>query len=197
MEDADAAIAERVKAGDTDAYRLLVERHSRSVFRLAFRVTGNEFDAEDVVQEAFLRAYRQIGSYESRANFGTWVYRIAWNYALDLIRARKRHDEKRVDPHREDGRAAVDIVSSPEPEPDRVYYGAQVREHIDAALSALSEQERTAFLLRHCEGQSIDQIGAVLGTANSATKNAVFRAVRKLREALDPVVSSYHATRNG
>lgn len=194
-EDADAKAVERVRSGDADGFRVLVDRYSRSVFRLAYRMTGNDADAEDVVQETFLRAYRQLESYESRSSFSTWIYRIAANYSLDLIRARKRHEDRRVvGLDHEDGNV-LDTVRSNQPGQDRVLYGSQVRAKIDAALAELSDQERTAFLLRHFEGQSIEEIGAVLGTAGSATKNSIFRAVRKLREALEPVVSSYDAAR--
>src|SRR5579872_4914525 len=92
---AEAALA-RARRGDGEAFRELVERHSRSVFRLAFRMTGNEHDAADVVQESFLRAYKQLGRFESRANFGTWLYRITANCAVDLMRSRQsRHDVSR------------------------------------------------------------------------------------------------------
>src|ERR1700676_331349 len=84
---------ERAQSGDSDAFRLLVEQHSRAVFRLAFRMTSNEQDAEDVVQETFLRAYRRIGNFDERASFGTWLYRITVNCSLDLVRARKRRSE--------------------------------------------------------------------------------------------------------
>jgi RNA polymerase sigma-70 factor, ECF subfamily len=80
MDATDLAAVERTRGGDTAAFRVLVERYGRSVFRLAFRMTGNEFDAEDVVQETFLRAFKQLDSYESRSSFGTWLYRIAANY---------------------------------------------------------------------------------------------------------------------
>src|SRR5216684_7140102 len=89
----DAAAVERTLAGDPDAYRVLVERHSRSIFRVAYRMTGNEQDAEEVVQDAFLRAYRRLDRFESRANFGTWLYRIAVNCSLDLLRKRRPHEE--------------------------------------------------------------------------------------------------------
>src|SRR5260370_10381144 len=92
---ADGRDVERVLAGDQDAFRLLVERHSRSLFRLAYRVTGNEQDAEEVVQDAFLRAYRKMDRFESRANFGTWLYRIAVNCALDRMRKRRTEDQHR------------------------------------------------------------------------------------------------------
>ena len=75
------AVLARARDGDGEAFRALVEQHSRRVFQLAFRMTGNEHDAEDVVQESFLRAYRQLGRFEARANFGTWLYRIVANCA--------------------------------------------------------------------------------------------------------------------
>src|SRR4249920_1050768 len=93
MELTDAAFVSKARAGDSDAFRVLVERHGRSLFRLAFRMTGNEQDAEDVVQESFLRAYRQLAKFDDRASFGTWLYRIAVNASLDLVRSRKRRNE--------------------------------------------------------------------------------------------------------
>ena len=102
-----AAVLARARQGDSEAFRALVERHSRSVFRLAFRMTGNEQDAEDVVQESFLRAYRQLGRFESRANFGTWLYRIVSNCSVDLMRSKQaRHDQARGDSLDEARRAA-------------------------------------------------------------------------------------------
>src|ERR1041385_4359215 len=102
MELTDAAIVARARAGDADAFRVLVERHSRALFRLAFRMTGNESDAEDVVQETFLRAYRQLSKFDDRASFGTWLYRIAANCSLDLIRVRKRRNQQH-EPAAEEG----------------------------------------------------------------------------------------------
>src|SRR5881398_1591006 len=91
-----AAVLARARQGDGEAFQALVEQHSRSVFRLAYRMTGNEQDAEDVVQESFLRAYRQLGRFESRANFGTWLYRIVANCSVDLMRSKQaRHDQTR------------------------------------------------------------------------------------------------------
>ena len=133
MEATDLAAVERTRAGDTAAFRVLVERYGRSVFRLAFRMTANEFDAEDVVQETFLRAYKQLDSYESRSSFSTWLYRIAANYSLDLIRSRKRHAARRVteDSEEED---VLDNVKATDPGQDRIYYSAQVKQRLDAAL---------------------------------------------------------------
>src|SRR2546430_8129049 len=124
-----AAVLARARQGDSEAFRALVERHSRSVFRLAFRMTGNEQDAEDVVQESFLRAYRQLGRFESRANFGTWLYRIVANCSVDLMRAKQaRHDQARG----ESLDAVVEMPAADTPVPERLGKNAEAeRSEID------------------------------------------------------------------
>ncbi|MET0216237.1 MAG: sigma-70 family RNA polymerase sigma factor [Vicinamibacterales bacterium] len=181
-----ATVLARARQGDSDAFRVLVERHSRNAFRLAHRLTGNEQDAEDVVQESFIRAYRQLGRFESRANFGTWLYRIVANCSVDLIRVRQsRRDQSRAESLDE----AADIASNAAPGPERLARSAEIERHVASALSQLSPLERAAFTLRHYEGRSIDEIGRMLGLGTSATKHSVFRAVRKLRAALEPLRS--------
>src|SRR5215475_11236691 len=145
MEVEAGSAVERARAGDSDAFRLLVEQHSRSIFRLAFRMTGNEEDAEDVVQETFLRAYRQLDKYEARSSFSTWLYRIASNYSLDLIRMRKRHEDKRERGSSTEERDILQTIPVSSPGADRVVYGSQVQDRVNEALNELSPQERTAF----------------------------------------------------
>src|SRR5213594_799363 len=108
-----AADLARARQGDSEAFRALVERHSRGVFRLAYRMTGNEQDAEDVVQETFLRAYNGLSRFESRSGFGTWLHRIAANCSLDLIRSRRRHEEHR-EPEPVEGPSPVEKLAAPE-----------------------------------------------------------------------------------
>ena len=183
-----AAVLARARQGDSDAFRALVETHSRSVFRLAFRMTGNEQDAEDVVQESFLRAYRQLGRFESRANFGTWLYRIVSNCSVDLMRSRQaRHDQVRGDSLDQEG--AVELPAADQPGPERIAQSAEIDRRVQHALQELSPLERAAFSLRHYEGRSIDEISATLGLGTSAAKHSVFRAVKKLRVALAPLRS--------
>ena len=189
MEDSDGAVVIRAQSGDGDAFRMLVERHSRSVFRLAYRMTGNEQDAEDVVQETFLRAYKQLHHYESRSSFATWLYRIASNYSLDLIRMRKRHEQKR-ETGTEEGRDVLDTVPATAPGQDRLVFSNQVSERVSAAMNELSDLERSAFVLRHFERLSIEEIGGMLGTSLNATKHSIFRAVQKLRKLLEPLVAT-------
>lgn len=191
MEDSDSVAVARVKAGDGDAYRVLVERHSRSVFRLAYRMTGNEQDSEDVVQETFMRAYKQLHRWEARASFSTWLYRIAANYSHDLVRSRKRQGEVALQESPAPGEPAeaVHALPSLSPGPDRLMFSGEVQQRVATTLKELSQQERTAFVLRHFEGQSIEEISAALGLSGNAAKHSIFRAVQKLRRALEPLVN--------
>jgi RNA polymerase sigma-70 factor, ECF subfamily len=182
-----SAVLARARQGDNEAFRALVEQHSRSAFRLAFRMMGNEQDAEDVVQESFLRAYRQLGRFESRANFGTWLYRIVANCSVDLMRSKHaRHDQVRGDSLDD---AAAELPDVNLAGPDRLAQSAEIDRRVQAALGELSPLERAAFTLRHYEGRSIDEISTALGLGTSAAKHSVFRAVRKLRVALAPLRS--------
>jgi RNA polymerase sigma-70 factor (ECF subfamily) len=183
-----AAVLARARQGDSDAFRALVETHSRQVFRLAFRMTGNEQDAEDVVQESFLRAYRQLGRFESRANFGTWLYRIVSNCSVDLMRSKQaRHDQVRGDSLDQEG--AVELPAANSADPERQAQSAEIDRRVQNALRDLSPLERAAFTLRHYEGRSIEEICETLGLGTSAAKHSVFRAVKKLRTALAPLRS--------
>ena len=188
MELTDATFVARARSGDSDAFRVLTERHGRALFRLAFRMTGNEQDAEDVVQESFLRAYRQLGKFDERASFGTWLYRIVANCSLDLVRSKKRRSEHlaQTDPEMDDPMASL---PSSDPTPERMALSGEVRERVAEAMNGLSATERTAFVLRHFEGMCIEEVSRVLECQPGAAKHSVFRAVQKLRRALEPLVS--------
>jgi len=185
METTELAAIEQVRAGDGEAFRLLVERYGRTVFRLTYRMTGNEQDAEDMVQETFLRAYRQIHSYDARAGFGTWLFRIATNCTLDLLRKRGVRRESQ-EPGGDDGTPRAEFASSA-PSPERLAISAQIRRRLRVALAQLSPAERAAFILRHFEGVPMVEISRALGHSNSAARQSVFRAAAKLRRALAPL----------
>ena len=185
MEMTEVAEVNRARSGDAEAFRLLVERHSQPLFRVAYRMTGNEHDADDVVQETFLRAYRQIDSFQERANFGTWLHRIAINCSIDLLRARGRLDRHYGgDPET----AEMTGAAKTEAEQDRLLMSAELRKEVTAAMERLTGNERTAFVLRHFEGMPVEEIGKTLGIQVSAAKHTIFRAVRKLRASLEPFV---------
>ncbi len=187
MEWTDQAAAEEVRKGNQLAFRVLVERHSRPVFHLAFRMCGNEQDAEDLVQETFLRAYKQLNRFDGRSAFGTWLYRICANCALDLLRSRKSRREVKANPVDEGSPSWLESIAGKEPGPDRLTQSKQINALLEPALNQLTEMERTAFVLRHYEGCDIDEIARALGVQPNAAKHSVFRAVQKLRQALQPV----------
>src|ERR1700693_3800135 len=127
MEMNDIAAVSQARGGDSEAFRLLVERHSRAIFRVAFRMTGNEHDADDVVQETFLRAYKQLGRFEERADFGTWLHRIGGHCALDLLRSRGRLDRHYGgDPEEAEMMGAI----STDPQQDRLLLSAELRDQV-------------------------------------------------------------------
>ena len=195
----DAVAVERTLAGEREAYRVLVERHSAYVYRLAYRMTGNKEDAEEVVQEAFLRAYQKLQQFAGNANFATWVYRIAANYAIDRLRQRKNEDSRRSQPARgAEGEPETDPLSEVKdvaPSPERLAGSAQLAAKMKEALNTLTPAERTAIVMRHWDGCGIEEIAAVLKSNTSAAKNTVFRAVQKLRLALKPFVEPRAAAR--
>jgi RNA polymerase sigma-70 factor (ECF subfamily) len=182
MAETDQQALDRALAGDRDGFRVLVERYSRPLFRLAFRMTNSETDADEVVQETFLRAWRVLDRFDGRASFSTWIYRIAANCALDLVRVRRRGELLPID-------GGLPLASGA-PSPDRLVFDRQVGERLDLALAGMTAQERTAFVLRHHEDLSIEEISASLGLSREAAKHSVFRAVRKLRQALQPLVGT-------
>ena len=191
MPETDAVAVARARGGDSEAFRLLVERHSRSVYKVAFRITGRAEDAEDVVQDTFLKAYRQLDRFEERASFGTWLHRIAWNCSVDLLRSRpKREQAEEADTLDQLGSAShASATSTGSPSPERLMASVQVSDRVKEAMGRLSALERAAFVMRHYEGRTIDEISRALSIRENAAKHSIFRAVRKMRVALEPFVS--------
>ena len=185
MHSEDAAAVAKARGGDEDAFRSLVERHSRSIYRLAYRMTGKPEDAEDVVQETFVRAFRQLGRFEARSNFATWLYRIGFNCAIDYMRAR---------PHRESTEAPDTLEQmsghAGGPSMDDLVFAGEIGARVQDALNGLSEQERAAFLMRHYHGYSIEEICGALDVKSNAAKHSIFRAVKKMRAALRPLMQT-------
>jgi RNA polymerase sigma-70 factor (ECF subfamily) len=183
MDKNDQAAIRAVLSGDKEAYGALVVRHSAKLFRVAFRITGNESDAEDVVQETFLRGYRKLESFELRSDFGTWIYRIAVRCALDKISGPRRDESSRVgeesDPQQHEVQVA-DLAAGP----DRLLLSGEIGAMHEMAMLSLTPTERTAFILRHLEDCTSGQIATALGIEPNAAKQAVFRAVQKLRQRL-------------
>jgi RNA polymerase sigma-70 factor (ECF subfamily) len=178
----------RVKAGDQDAFRFLMDRHLPAILRLAMNITRNILDAEEAAQEAFFLAYKKLPSFREDSVFGTWVYRIAVNCSLNLVKRRSRNLGWNAQPL-ELSSSGDETVASTLPSPEAEFLQNESLVSRQQALLALTPMERTAFLLRHMEDESMDTIAKTLGISINSAKQAVFRAVIKLRKQLVPTGS--------
>ncbi|HXE09064.1 MAG TPA: sigma-70 family RNA polymerase sigma factor [Acidobacteriaceae bacterium] len=174
--------------GDRAAFDALVRRYDQAVLRLALHMLGNEQDAQDIHQEAFLKAYRHLGNFRFECSFYTWVYRIVTNLCLDQLRRRKsrREDPATIVDAQGDEMDLLSNVSdtramaNPARELDRKQMGQRIAE----ALDKLTPRERTVFELKHYQGLKLRTIGEMLSTTEETAKNTLFRATRKLRASL-------------
>lgn len=165
METSDAVLVERCLDGDTEAYGALVRRHQDAVFNLLVKMTGNWHDADELAQEAFLRAYRKLGAYDARYSFKNWVITIAVNLTKNRFRSVFRR--RRVEEFVANTPSATDPVTTP----------ADPRlAAVDEALAHLPVNLRAPLLLRHVEGYSYEEIARTLGIGISAAKMRVMRA---------------------
>jgi RNA polymerase sigma-70 factor (ECF subfamily) len=189
MDKAETEAIRDVLAGDRDAYRLLMERHFYSVTRVAFRITGNEADAEEAAQEAFLRAYNKLPSFRQDSAFSTWIMRITMNTAINLVERRKR-DLSYHSPRIADEPSIADHtvrIADSQAGPEVSLLNREAVSLRQAAMAELTPMERTAFTLRHMEDVPMSEIAAALNITSNSAKQAVFRAVSKLRRSLTPI----------
>ena len=178
MESSDASIVRRVLGGEVDAYSILVDRYFDHYVRFAIHLVGNREDAEEVVQDTFLRAYRALGRYEERERFGAWLLRILVNRAR-TVSAMGRRREKMF-PEQIDETLPEAAEAHPA---DR----AALREEMGRALAQLGADQREAFLLHYVEGLSYEEMAGVTGSGVSALKMRVKRSCERLREILQGV----------
>ncbi len=177
--------------GDRSAFDSLVRRYDRSVLRLALHMLGNEEDAQDVHQEAFIKAYRHLSNFRFECSFYTWLYRIATNLCLDQLRRRK---SRREDPGTvlDSAGEEMDLMANVQDDrstadPDRELERKHQHAAIQSALGELTPRERTVFELKHYQGLKLRTIGEMLSTTEETAKNTLFRATRKLRARLAEV----------
>jgi RNA polymerase sigma-70 factor (ECF subfamily) len=184
----DAELIREAQAGSRAAFDALVRQYDQKVLRLALHLTGSEHDAEDIYQEAFLKAFRYIGNFRFECSFYTWIYRIVTNLCLDRLRRRKTRREDRAVVVNHSGEE-MDVLASvsddrsfsnPASELERKLLG----ERIKAALEKLTPRERMVFELKHYQGLRLRVIGEMLNTTEETAKNTLFRATKKLRAQL-------------
>jgi len=179
------------QAGSRTAFDSLVRQYDQAVLRLALQVSGSEADAQDIVQESFLKAYRYIGNFRFECSFYTWLYRIVTNVSLDLMRRRKTRREDSAVMTDAEGES-VDLLSNVSDDrsmanPARELERKELSLSIQAALEKLTPRERLVFEMKHHQGMRLRAIGEVLNTTEETAKNTLFRATRKLRAELAPI----------
>jgi len=181
----DPELAERVAAGDRDAIRFLVKRHNQTLFRTARAILREDGEAEDAVQEAYVKAIRGIGGFRSDAKLSTWLTRIVVNEALGRLRSRKRAAE--VIPLAADIDAEGEMREAPDavtPTPEMAAMRAEARRIMEDRIDALPDSFRTVFVLRAVEEMSVEETAAALNTPEATVRTRFFRARSQLRESL-------------
>ena len=188
---AETDLIREAQQGSRAAFDALVRQYDQAVLRLAMHILGSEQDAQDIHQEAFLKAYRYLGNFRFECSFYTWIYRIVTNLCLDHMRRRKSRREDQAVMLDSSGEE-MDLLSNvsdtrasanPDRELDRKFLG----ESIQAALDKLTPRERMVFELKHYQGLKLRTIGEMLNTTEETAKNTLFRATRKLRTNLASV----------
>ncbi|HVK64887.1 MAG TPA: sigma-70 family RNA polymerase sigma factor [Polyangium sp.] len=189
----------RAQKGDQAAFRRLVERHQRRAFAIAMGLVRDENDARELVQDAFLRVYRNLNSFQGGSSFFTWLYRIVTNLAIDLMRKPGRRDAELVD-----GQAASDeptefpLVSRIDgADPIDVMRRREIAGRIQAALDALPPYHRGVILMREVEGMSYEEMAVAMGVSKGTIMSRLFHARQKLQRALADCYAEEGRSRSG
>ena len=179
------ALVQAAKGGDLEAFSQLVKRYDRNIFRIAQHITHNEEDAQDVVQEAFLKAYTNLEQFQGNSKFYTWLVRIAVNEAL--MKLRRRRADKTVsideDVETEDGSMPREVADW-SPNPEQLYGQSELGDILKKTIQGLSPGFRTVFVLRDVEGLSTEETAEMLDLSVPAVKSRLLRARLQLRERL-------------
>jgi RNA polymerase sigma-70 factor (ECF subfamily) len=175
VRNADLELAGRIRSGDGTAFETLYQQHAPRLYNLAYRMAGTATDADDLLQDIFLLAYRKIGSYRGDASLGTWLYRLAMNHCLDVLRSRQARQWQQTDSLDEEGAAppaAAPVV------------GAVSRIDLEGAIGRLPRACRAAFLLHDVEGFGHQEVGTILGISEGTSKSQVHKARLRIRAYL-------------
>ena len=182
----ESILVDAARKGDISAFESLVKRYDRNVFRIAQHITQNREDAEDVVQDAFLKAYQNLGQFQGQSKFYTWLVRIAVNEAL--MRLRRRRPERMVSLD-EDVKTEEDSmpreIADWSPNPEQQYTQGELKDILSRTIQGLPASFRTVFVLRDVEGLSTEETADALGLSIPAVKSRLLRARLQLRERLN------------
>jgi RNA polymerase sigma-70 factor (ECF subfamily) len=185
----EAALLALMQAGDGDAFEACVRTYCGRLLSVARRILGNEEDARDAVQDAFLSAFKDIGRFKGQSLLGTWLHRIAVNAALGRLRSRQRHPERSIEdllPHFGDGEHQLDPPAPWKATSETILQQQESRDLVRGCISRLPETYRTVLHLRDIEGLDTEETARLLGTSAGVVKTRLHRARQALRTLLDP-----------
>lgn len=180
----EAEFIARLQSGDSLAYEMLIEQYADMVYRVAYRILQNEHDAEDALQETFLTVYRRINSFRNDAKFSSWLYRVATNISLDIIRAKQRKHGDQTSIDILDDEEETRLIDDTTPLPEQVLLQQETAAELQRGLAALSPKLRAAFVLFELEGLSMRETAQTLEISESAAKLRVHRARIELQKWL-------------
>jgi RNA polymerase sigma-70 factor (ECF subfamily) len=184
----DQALVDAITRGEQGAWRLLLGRHKTNIYNLCVRLVGNRDLAEDLAQDTLVKLVQNIGRFDGRAKFSTWLYRITMNVCLSRLRAEKvRRHSSLDDQPRDDGPTAASMLAGREPNSGQGVLSDERRGHVLAALESLDTEQRAILLLRDTRDLDYDQIADVLEVPVGTVKSRLFRARAALREALERI----------
>lgn len=191
MERTEALLIEDLREGDMTALAILVEKYKRLVYRIAIQITRNHEDANDVMQDAFLKVYESIHSFRKEATFETWLYRIVVNHAMNLVKRRKRRRESPLSATsdteiRSDLRRDADLVNNPHLEVEK----KELQKWVTQAVESLPVKHRTVVILHEFEGLTHSEIASILNCSEGTVRSRLHYARKKLRDLLKPYVDS-------
>lgn len=170
----------RVRAGDESAFETLLLEHQKKVYNLALRMVGNEEDAKDMAQEAFIRAYNSMDGFRGDSKFSVWLYRLTSNICIDFLRSRNKRQTLSLTFDDEDDGSEEFQIPDERFAPDSVVERKELRRAVDEGLMTLSPEYREILLLREINGLSYEEIGRALGLEEGTVKSRIFRARKKL-----------------
>jgi len=184
----DTSLVREAQRGNRAAFEELVRQYDQQVLRLAMHLTGSEHEAQDIYQDAFLKAYKNVGNFRFECSFYTWIYRIVTNLCMDHLRRKQVRKEDAPVATDEDGTQYDLLEQVPDARaganPERDLMRRELGKRIGSALDKLTPRERMVFELKHYHGLKLRTVGEVLNTTEETAKNTLFRATQKLRGAL-------------
>jgi RNA polymerase sigma-70 factor (ECF subfamily) len=181
----DRVLIARCQRGDIEGFNLLVQRYERVVYNFAYRLTGNYDDANDIAQEAFVRAYNAIHTFRGDAAFSTWIFRITTNVYLDEKKKRKSHPQVSLDDYIETEESSIGRqVEDPSPSPEELLTDKERSAFITKAIHSLPDFQRTMVVLYHVEHKSYEEIAEVMDLPIGTVKSRLNRARLALKEKL-------------